>query len=70
MCKFCKGLTFWLVIIGALNWALVGLFNFDLVSFIFGDMTLWTRIIYITIGLAAIVYAAVSYASNRSCESY
>ncbi len=42
-------------IIGALNWGLIGIFNFNLVSFIFGDMTLITRIIYTLVGIAAII---------------
>lgn len=47
-----------LVIIGGLNWALVGLFNFDLVAAIFGDMSVVSRVVYILVGLAAI-YTAV-----------
>lgn len=42
-----------LVLVGALNWGLVGLFDFNLVSFIFGASII-TRIIYILVGLAAI----------------
>ena len=38
-----------LSIIGAVNWGLIGLFKFDLVAFLFGSMTLLSRIIY-TIG--------------------
>jgi len=43
-----------LVIIGGLNWGLVGLFSFNLVTAIFGTMTLISRIVYILVGLAAI----------------
>jgi len=43
-----------LVIIGGLNWGLVGLFNFDLVAAIFGDMAVLSRIIYILVCLSAI----------------
>jgi len=43
-----------LVIIGGLNWLLVGLFSFDLVAAIFGELTLLSRIIYILVGLAAL----------------
>ncbi|MDD5459037.1 MAG: DUF378 domain-containing protein [Phycisphaerae bacterium] len=43
-----------LIIIGALNWGLVGLFDFNLVSFIFGQMTVLARIIYTIVGLAAL----------------
>lgn len=43
-----------LVVIGGLNWGLVGVFKFDLVKAIFGDMTIISRIIYIVVGIAAI----------------
>ena len=44
-----------LVIIGALNWLLVGLFKFDLVAFIFnGSGSVLSRIIYVLVGLAGI----------------
>lgn len=42
-------------IMGALNWGLIGIFNFNLVSFIFGDMTLISRIIYTLVGVAAVI---------------
>ena len=44
-----------LVVIGALNWALVGLFQFDLVGAIFGGMTsMLSRIIFTLVGIAGI----------------
>lgn len=43
-----------LVIIGALNWGLVGVFNLDLIAIIFGPMTLITRLIYCLVGLSGI----------------
>lgn len=43
-----------LVIIGGLNWGLVGLFDFDLVSTIFGVGTLLTRLVYCLVGLSAL----------------
>ena len=43
-----------LVIIGALNWLLVGLFKFNLVDSIFGELTLLTRLIYALVGVAGI----------------
>ena len=42
-----------LIVIGAINWGLVGLFKFDLVSYLFGEMTITTRIIYSIIGVSA-----------------
>jgi hypothetical protein len=43
-----------LIIIGGLNWGLVGFFGFDLVAAIFGDMGVVSRIIYALVGLAAL----------------
>jgi uncharacterized membrane protein YuzA (DUF378 family) len=43
-----------LVVIGAVNWGLIGFFNFDLVRAIFGNMTLVTRIIYALVGVAGL----------------
>ena len=44
-----------LVIIGALNWALIGFFKFDLVATLFGGMESWvSRVIYILIGLSGL----------------
>lgn len=43
-----------LVIIGGLNWGLVGAFNVDLVARLFGEMSTASRAIYILVGLAAL----------------
>lgn len=43
-----------IVIIGGLNWGLVGFFKFDLIAAIFGDMTGVSRVIYAIVGLAAL----------------
>lgn len=43
-----------LVIIGAINWGLIGFLGFDLVRVIFGDMTLVSRIIYAVIGISGL----------------
>ena len=40
-----------IVIIGAVNWGLIGFFRFDLIRVIFGDMTMISRIIYGLVGL-------------------
>ena len=46
-----------LIIIGALNWGLIGFFGFNLVDFLFGTMSIISRIIYAIVGLAAIYVA-------------
>ena len=43
-----------LLIIGGLNWGLVGLFDFNLVSYIFGDNSFLTLTIYILVGLGSL----------------
>ena len=43
-----------LVIIGAINWLLVGLFSFNLVDTIFGAMSILSRIIYILVGISGL----------------
>lgn len=43
-----------LVIVGALNWLLVGLFEFNLVDSLFGSLSFITRVIYALVGLAGI----------------
>lgn len=43
-----------LIIIGALNWGLIGIFEFNLVEAIFGAMTWLTRIIYILVGISGL----------------
>jgi len=47
-------ITFLLVVIGGLNWGLVGFFGFDVIKVFFGDMTTITRVIYGLVGLAAL----------------
>lgn len=52
---FLDKLALTLAIIGGLNWGLIGLFQFDLVAFLFGGQGSWlARIIYVVVGLAAL----------------
>lgn len=44
-----------LVIIGALNWLLIGLFEFDLVATLFGEMSLFSKVIYSLVGVCGII---------------
>ena len=48
-----------LVIIGAINWGLIGFLQFDLVRVLFGDMSLLSRIIYAAVGIGGLY--AISY---------
>ena len=58
-------ITLVLLIVGGLNWGLVGLFEFDLVATLFGEMSTLSRIVYALVGLAAIYQAGV-LASGRT----
>lgn len=50
-----------LTIIGAVNWGLIGLFNFNLVALIFGDMTAFARIIYTLVGIAGLINIGILF---------
>lgn len=50
-----------LLIVGGLNWGLVGAFHLDLVATIFGDASALSRIVYVLVGLSAL-YQAVAWA--------
>lgn len=70
MYKFLKTASYILVIIGAINWGLVGLFNYDLVAAIFGDMSAISRIVYDLVGLSAIVSLITVYMCCKKEDKY
>ena len=43
-----------LVVIGAINWGLIGLFRFNLVAALFGDMTILSRVVYTLVGISGL----------------
>ncbi|MCI8637969.1 MAG: DUF378 domain-containing protein [Coprococcus sp.] len=43
-----------IVIVGAVNWLLVGIFRFDLVAYLFGNLSWLSRIIYAAVGLSGL----------------
>ena len=59
--RILKIVTYILVLIGALNWGLVGLLNIDLVALLFGEMSLISRIVYTLVGLSAIIYFILTF---------
>jgi len=68
--NFLKWVTYSLVLIGALNWGLIGAFDFNLVSYLFGEMSATTRIIYSIVGLCAIAYFVFSIRDEAECSHY
>lgn len=59
MGKCCDYTALTLVIIGAVNWGLIGIFKFDLVAFLFGNMSWLSRLIYILVGLSGLYLLSV-----------
>lgn len=54
------------VVIGAIKWGLIGFFDFDLVSTLFGQMSILTRIIYAIVGIGGLY--AISYYGRMNSE--
>lgn len=52
--KFLNAFTLTIAIIGAINWGLIGFFDFNLVSALFGNATVFSRIIYGLVGLSGL----------------
>ena len=52
--KTASYLALTLAIVGALNWGLIALFAFDLVAWLFGNMTLFSRLVYGLVGVAGV----------------
>lgn len=52
--KYLDGTALTIAIIGAVNWGLIGLFRFDLVVFLFGDMSWFSRIVYVLVGISGL----------------
>ncbi len=52
--KYLDGTALTIAIIGAVNWGLIGLFRFDLVAFLFGDMSWLSRIVYVLVGICGL----------------
>ena len=55
-----------LLIVGGLNWGLIGLFNYDVVANLLGFASILPRIVYAVVGLSAVYVAAVSPKFGKS----
>jgi uncharacterized membrane protein YuzA (DUF378 family) len=65
--NFLDWLAMVIMIIGALNWGLVGVFNFNIVEYIFGIGAVATKIVYIVVGLAALYGIAMLFKCFKGC---
>lgn len=66
--KILKIVAYYLVIIGALNWGLVALFNFNLVSYAFASMQAIERLVYLLVGISALIVLVTRCRCNRTCD--
>ncbi|MDO8638830.1 MAG: DUF378 domain-containing protein [Candidatus Daviesbacteria bacterium] len=62
--EYIKPITFWLTIVGALNWGIIALLNLNLVTIFFPAGSMITTIIYVLIGLSALYLAFNSQAKK------
>jgi len=66
MLKAVKTLSLVLVLVGAFNWGLVGIFDIDLVAKLFGEMTLITRAVYSLVGVSSIIVAITIFTPDKT----
>ncbi len=65
-----QAICYTLIIIGAINWGLIGGFNFNLVEYLFGSSTLLTTWIYIIVGIAAIISVILTIKYTMDNKEY
>jgi len=68
MSKVMHMTAFILVVIGALNWGLVGLFSFNLVELILGSVTWLERLVYVLVGISGVWLAATHRQNCGLCS--
>jgi uncharacterized membrane protein YuzA (DUF378 family) len=54
-----------LLVVGGLNWGLVGLFKFDLVASLFGEMSFFTRLVYVAVALSALIVFVPTFLESK-----
>ena len=60
--------TFLLLLVGGLNWGLVGLFKFNLVMALFGSMPMLETLVYVLVGASAVYVAATHMNDCKICS--
>ena len=66
--KILHGATFLLTVVGALNWGLVGLFNFNLVEAVLGSAPGLIKLVYILVGVSAVYIGATHMKDCKICS--
>ena len=67
--RILRMIAYVLVVMGAILWGIVGIFNYNLVSAIFGDETVISRILFSLVGIAGIALLAIPNQDECYCES-
>lgn len=65
--KVLHGVTFLLTVVGALNWGLVGLLDFNLVNAVLGSMPTVEVIVYVLVGLSAVYILLTHFKDCKVC---
>jgi uncharacterized membrane protein YuzA (DUF378 family) len=65
--KWVHMIAYMVLFVGGLNWGLVGLFNFNLVSFLFGSMQGVEKFVYVLVGLSTVYVMATHKADCKIC---
>ncbi len=60
--------TFLLMVVGAVNWGLVGLFNFNLVNTLLGSMPSIERLVYVLVGASAVYVMSTHMSDCKVCS--
>lgn len=58
-------IVFILLVIGGLNWGLVGIFGVDVVALVLGEMSTATRVVYTLVGLSALYYLFTGWGGRK-----
>lgn len=66
--KMLHMVAFTLVVIGAVNWGLVGLMNFNLVNSLLGSAPMLEKLVYILVGVSGVVLAATHMNDCKMCK--
>ena len=66
--KMIHMVAFALLVIGGLNWGLVGLFNYNLVNMLLGSMPMVEKVVYILVGVSALYLAATHMSDCKICS--
>jgi uncharacterized membrane protein YuzA (DUF378 family) len=67
--KALNTLTLILIVVGGLNWGLVGVANFDLVATLFGAGSALARIVYVLVGISALVQLGTLFTAKHGSSN-